>query len=291
MTTLNAPIRNSLKLRKGTPKFHKRGIKDSFSIRSKVKFKVEGNNLYIEKFNKGKQGVALKLRENLRFTGTPKQVTVSTKAGKWFASILVEVESGYNSKQPKDSNPVGIDLGIKTLVTTSDGKSIGKSDKLSKQLEKLAKLQQRMAKQKKGSNRRAKTKQKIQKLYYYVSCQKKALLHSVSDYLTSKYSNICLEDLDVKGMLEKGNKNLSRMIADVGFYELRRQLEYKAFLRGGGVKFVDRYFPSSKMCSSCGTIKEDLKLSDRVYKCSCGLEIDRDLNAAVNILNEGLKVK
>lgn len=288
---LDCAYKNFFKTKKGYPKFHKRGIKDSFSIRSKIKFKVVGNKLFIEKFNKGKNGIPLKLREKLRFTGVPKQVTISTKAGKWFASILVEVEQGYNCKQPKDNTSVGMDLGIKTLVTTSDGQSIGKSNKLSKQLNKLAKLQQRMAKQEKGSNRRAKTKQKIQKLYYYVSCQKKALLHSVSDYLTYEYKTICMEDLDVNGMLEKGNKNLSRMIADVGFYELRRQIEYKSFLRGGSVKFVDRYFPSSKMCSCCGIIKEDLKLSDRKYQCSCGLVIDRDLNAAINILNEGLKSK
>ena len=216
-------------------------------------------------------------------------MTISKTGGKWFASVLVEVESGYNLKQPTKAKYIGVDLGIKTLVTTSEGNILGKSDKLTKQLSKLAKLQQRLAKQKKGSNRRAKTKQKISKLHFYVAQQRKALLHSVSNYLTSKYEIICMEDLNVKGMLENGNKNLSRRVSDVGFYELRRQLEYKSFLRGGNVKFVDRYFPSSKMCSSCGTIKEDLKLSDRTYKCSCGFEIDRDLNAAINILNEGLK--
>lgn len=98
-----------------------------------------------------------------------------------------------------------------------------------------------------------------------------------------------MEDLNVKGMLENGNKNLSRMIYDVGMYELRRQLEYKSFLRGGKLLFVDQYFPSSKMCSVCGNIKEDLKLSDRIYSCDCGSIIDRDLNAARNILTEGLK--
>lgn len=113
------------KTKKGYPKFHKRGVKDSFSVRSKAKFRVDGNNLYIEKFNKGKADVALKLREKVRFAGIPKQITVSTKAGKWFASILVEVEQGYNCKQPKDNTSVGIDLGIKTLVTTSDRQSIG----------------------------------------------------------------------------------------------------------------------------------------------------------------------
>ncbi|AUR93421.1 coil containing protein [Vibrio phage 1.187.O._10N.286.49.F1] len=287
INNLEVGFKKFFKTKVGFPKFHKKGVKDSFSITQAPKFRVEGRNLYIEKFNKGRKGKPITLRENLRFTGKPKQLTISNKAGRWFASILVEVESGYNLKQAEDETSIGIDLGIKTLVTTSDGESIGKSDKLSKQLKKLAKLQQKMAKQKKGSNRRAKTKLKIQKLFYYVSCQKQALLHSVSGYLTSRYKTICMEDLDVKGMLEKGNKSLSRMIADVGMYEFRRQVEYKSFLRGGDVKFVDRYFPSSKMCSCCGNIKEDLKLSDRTYRCDCRLEIDRDLNAAINILNQG----
>lgn len=285
---LEVGFKKFFKTKKGFPKFHKKGVKDSFNITDSAKFSIEGKNLRIEKFNKGRKGKPIKLREDLRFTGKPKQLTISSKAGKWFASVLVEVESGYNLKQAEENTSVGVDLGIKTLVTTSDGESIGRSDKLSKQLKKLAKLQQRMVKQKKGSNRRAKTKLKIKKLFYYVSCQKQALLHSVSDYLTSRYKTICMEDLDIKGMLEKGNKNLSRMIADVGMYEFRRQVEYKSFLRGGNVKFVDKYFPSSKMCSCCSNIKEDLKLSDRTYRCDCGLEIDRDLNAAINILNQGL---
>lgn len=285
---LEVGFKKFFKEKKGFPKFHKKGIKDSFSITQSPKFSVIGRDLRIEKFNKSNKAKAIKLRECLRFEGKPKQITISKKAGKWFASILIEIEGDYNLKQSKENTSIGIDLGVKTLVTTSDGQSIGKSNKLSKQLNKLAKLQQKMARQKKGSSRRAKTKLKIQKLFYYVSCQKQALLHSVSDYLTSTYATICMEDLDVKGMLEKGNSNLSRMIADVGMYEFRRQVEYKSFLRGGCVKFVDKYFPSSKMCSCCGNIKENLKLSDRIYRCDCGLEIDRDLNAAINIHNQGL---
>ena len=277
------------KSKEGFPKFKKKGIKDSFNITQAPKFSVVGRELRIEKFNKGKKLPPISLREKLRFTGKPKQLTISKSGGKWFASVLVEVASGYNLKQPTSNKHIGIDLGIKTLITTSEGVSIGKSNRLSRQLSKLAKLQQRFAKQKKGSNHRAKTKQKISKLHFYVAQQRKALLHSVSNYLTSEYEIICMEDLDVKGMLENGNKNLSRRVSDVGMYELRRQLKYKSFLRGGNVLFVDQYFPSSKMCSVCGNIKQDLKLSDRTYNCDCGSTLDRDLNAAINILTEGLK--
>lgn len=286
---LENAFKGFFKSKKGFPKFKKKGIKDSFNISQAQKFSIIGRNLRIEKFNRGKSLPPISLREKLRFTGKPKQLTISKTGGKWFASVLVEVESGYNLKQPTSNKHVGIDLGIKTLVTTSEGVSIGKSNRLSKQLSKLVKLQQRLANQKKGSNRRAKTKQKISKLHFYVAQQRKSLLHSVSDYLTSKHEIICMEDLDVKGMLENGNKNLSRMVSDVGMYELRRQLEYKSFLRGGKILFVDQYFPSSKMCSVCGNIKQDLKLSDRTYNCGCGYSIDRDLNAARNILTEGLK--
>ena len=286
---LESAFKGFFKLGRGFPKLKKKGVKDSFRISQSPKFSVIGRDLRLEKFNKKKDQLPIKLREKLRFEGKTKQVTVSKSGGKWFASILVEVESGYNRKHPKNNIEVGIDLGIKTLVTTSDGESTGKSNKLSKQLNKLTKLQQKLSRQKKGSNRRAKTKQKIQKLYFYVGQEKQALLHSVSDKLTSIYGTICMEDLDVKSMLEKGNNKLSRMIADVGMYELRRQITYKSFLRGGKVLFVDKYFPSSKKCSSCGNIKNDLKLSDRIYKCDCGLSIDRDLNAARNIFIEGLK--
>lgn len=286
---LDSAFKGFFKSGKGFPKFKKKGVKDSFRISQSSKFSVIGRELRLERFNKGKSLKPILLREKLRFTGKPKQVAIGKTGGKWFASILVEVESGYGMKQPTTNSLIGIDLGIKTLVTTSDGQSIGKSDRLSKQLGKLAKLQQKMAKQKKGSNRRAKNKQKISKLHFYVTQQRKALLHSVSDYLTSQYEIICMEDLNIKDMLENGNKGLSRMISDVGMYELRRQLEYKSFLRGGKVLFVDQYFPSSKMCNVCGNIKEDLKLSDRTYNCDCGSVIDRDLNAARNILTEGLK--
>lgn len=286
---LECGFKGFFKSGKGFPKFKKKGVKDSFKLSQSPKFSLVGRELRLEKFNKSKKSSPIILREKLRFTGKTKQVTISKSGGKWFASVLVEIESGYNLKQPNQGTKVGIDLGIKTLVTTSDNQHIGKSNKLSKKLNKLAKLQVKMSKQKKGSNRRAKTKQKISKLHFYVAQQRKSLLHNISDYLTSNYEVICMEDLDVKSMLENGNKSLSRMISDVGMYELKRQVTYKTFLRGGKVLFIDQYFPSSKMCSSCSKIKEDLKLSDRTYTCSCGFEIDRDLNAALNILTEGLK--
>lgn len=273
----------------GYPRFKKRGIKDSFSIRERFKFKVAGRNLYIEKFNKGKNAKPLKLREKLRFEGIPKQVTVSYRNGKWWASILIEGCPNYKGSFPQ-SGEVGIDLGIKDLATLSDGTTFQKSNKLSKNLTRLQRKQRKLSKKKKGSNRYAKTKLSISKLHLRIKNQREALLHNVSHIITSKYKIICLEDLSISSMTKSNNKSLNRLIMDVGMYELRRQIEYKSFLRGVDIYFVDRYYPSSKLHYECGFKNETLKLGESSWKCEgCGQLVDRDLNASKNILNEGIK--
>lgn len=274
----------------GYPRFKKRGSKDSFSIRDKNKFKVEGSNLYLEKFNKGKNSKPLKLREKLRFEGVPKQVTVSFQNGKWFASILIEGCPNYKGCFPQ-SGEVGIDLGIKYLATLSDGTVFQKSNKLSLNLKKLVKLQRKLSKKKKGSNRYVKAKLSISKLHFRIRKQREALLHNVSHVITSKYRTICLEDLSVSSMTKGKNKSLNRMVLDVGMYELRRQLEYKSFLRCVDIHFVDRYYPSSKIHHECGAKNNNLKLGESSWKCdNCGQQVDRDLNASKNILIEGLRL-
>jgi putative transposase len=273
----------------GYPRFKKRGNKDSFSIREKQKFRVEGRNLYLEKFNKGKNDKPLKLREKLRFEGTPKQVTISFQNGKWWASVLVEGCSNYNGVFPQ-SGEVGVDLGIKDLATLSDGTTFQKSNKLAKNLKRLQRKQRVLSKKKRGSNRYAKAKLSVSKLHFRIKKQREALLHKVSHYLTSNYKTICLEDLSVSSMTKGKNKSLNRMVLDVGMYELRRQLEYKSFLRGVDIYFVDRYYPSSKIHNECGFKNDNLKLGESSWKCdNCGQQVDRDLNASKNILKEGLR--
>ena len=273
----------------GYPKFKNRYSKNSFSIRESKKFKVDGRKLYLEKFNKGRVDKPLKLRETLRFKGTTKQVTISFQNGKWFASVLVEVEN-YKGNL-KQHGSVGIDLGIKDLATLSDGTTFPKSNRLSLSLKKLVKLQRKLSKKRKGSNRYAKAKLSISKLHLRVKDQREALLHNVSSELTSKYKTICLEDLSISSMTKSKNKKLNRRILDVGMYELRRQLEYKSLLRGVDIHFVDRYYPSSKLHYECGYKNEDLKLGESAWKCKgCGRQVDRDLNASKNILKEGLRV-
>lgn len=275
----------------GYPRFKKRGSRDSFSMRDKKKFKVKGRNLYLEKFNKGRKEKPLKLREKLRFEGTPKQVTISYRNGKWWASILVEGCSNYKGNFPQ-SGEVGIDLGIKDLATLSDGTTFQKSNKFSKSLKRLQRKQRVLSRKKKGSNRYAKAKLSISKLHLRIRNQREALLHNVSHIITSKYKTVCLEDLSVSSMTKGKNKSLNRMILDVGMYELRRKLEYKSFLRGVDIYFVDRYYPSSKIHNGCGFKNDSLKLGEAFWKCDgCGQLVDRDLNASINILIEGLKQK
>ena len=288
---LEAGYKRFFKKQGGYPKFKKLNGKNSFSIREKKKFKIEGRKLYLEKFNKGKNQLPLKLREKLRFEGTPKQVTISFQNGKWFASILVEGCSNYSGVF-QQSGKVGIDLGIKNLATLSDGTTFKKSNNLQESL-KLLKCKQRvLSKKKKGSNRYAKAKLSISKLHFRIRRQREALLHKVSHTLTSKYETICLEDLSISSMTKSKNKRLNRMILDVGMYELRRQLEYKSLLRGVDIHIVDRYYPSSKLHNSCGYKNEDLKLGVSSWRCEgCGQQVDRDLNASKNILEEGLRQK
>jgi len=273
---------------KGTskkPKFKKKGrSNESFSIRESEKFQVHERTLRIEKLK-----TPIKLRQTLRLTGTPKQVTISYKAGKWFATILVEI-----TKLPKDIDfttrkpSVGIDMGIKDLAVLSDGITFPSLNALKSKQKKLTKLQRKLAKQQIGSNAYNKTKLKIQKLHFYVVKQREAMLHEISDYVTEHYDLITIEDLNVKGMVK--NRKLSRAISDVGFGKLREYIEYKAHLRGNTVVVADRFFPSSKMCSSCATI-HSMPLHIREMSCGCGLVVDRDLNAAINLDNYGLKYR
>jgi len=264
----------------GYPKFKKKDVKDSFALREAEKFDVENRMLRIEKL-----GSRIELRQRVRFGGKCKQVTISKRAGKYYASILVETdeydpkEGGSGSINRQES--VGIDFGINSLATLSNGESFPANQPLKKELRKLKKEQKKLSRKVVGSNRRARTKLRVQKLHFRVARQRQAILHQLSDYVTKTFDRIVIEDLNVKGMIK--NRKLSRAIADVGFGMLRQMIEYKAKLRNCVVVITNRFFPSSKMCSSCGQIKQDLTLKDRVYNCDCGLTINRDLNAALNL--------
>ena len=262
----------------GFPTFKKKGVGDSFALREKPKFDVDGRELRIEKLK-----TKIKMRQPLRFTGALNQVTVSMRAGKFYASILVETED-YSPHAP-EKEAVGVDFGIKSLAVTSDGAVFPENNALKRNLKALKRRQRRVSRKQKGSNRRARAKLAVAKLHKRISDQRQAVLHELSDRLTRDYKVICLEDLNVKGMVKNGK--LARPISDAGFGTLRRMIEYKAELRGVKVAFIGRFEPSSKTCFECGQIHE-MPLSKRTMECDCGNVIDRDLNAARNILARGL---
>jgi len=259
----------------GYPKFKRKDVKDGFALREAEKFDVENRTLRIEKLK-----TRIEMRQRVRFGGKCKQVTISKRAGKYYASILVETDE-YNPKDVNRQESVGIDFGINSLATLSNGESFPASQPLKKELRKLKKEQKKLSRKVVGSNRRARAKLKVQKTHFRIARQRQAVAHQLSDYVTKTFDRIVIEDLNVKGMIK--NRKLSRAISDVGFGMLRQMIEYKAKLRNCVVVIANRFFPSSKMCSSCGQIKQDLTLKDRVYNCDCGLSIDRDLNAALNL--------
>ena len=255
------------------PKFKKKGVHDSFYI-GNDHIKVEGMRVHIPKLG------WVRMREALRFSGKILSATVSRVADKWFVSLNVELDQP--PKRCESQAVIGVDLGVTKLATLSNGEVFQGPRPLRKMLTKLKRLQRRISGKQKGSNNRNKAQMNVANLHYRISCIRQDKLHKLTSCLTSSFGAIAIEDLNVKGMMS--NHRLARSIADMGFYEFRRQLEYKAQLRGNHVELVNRWFPSSKTCSGCSTVKKDMPLGDRVFKCfDCGLEIDRDLNAAINL--------
>lgn len=205
--------------------------------------------------------------------------TVLEQAGHWYVSIQVEQEQVI----PANNGPVvGIDLGVKALAILSDGTVIPNPRHLRRRLKKLKRFHRVVSRRTKGGKNRHKATRRLAKLYRKVANQRKNTLHQVTTRLAKTKRVIVLEDLNVSGMLK--NHHLAQAIADVGFYEFKQQLLYKAAWYGSRVVLVSRWEPSSKRCSACGNVKDELLLSERTYHCmACGLVIDRDLNAALNL--------
>ncbi|MBD3260715.1 MAG: IS200/IS605 family element transposase accessory protein TnpB, partial [Candidatus Altiarchaeales archaeon] len=217
-------------------------------------------------------------------------MTVSKEADRWFISVQCEQDI-TESKEPE--TVLGVDVGIKELAVCSNGQIFKNPKYLKKSKKKLAHAQKNLARKKfdketkKSSNNRNKAKLKVQKIFRKIRNQRSDTIHKMtSNLVKTKPRYIVLEDLNVSGMMK--NHKLAGAVADASFYEIKRQLQYKTSWYGGKVIEVDRFFPSSKLCSSCGCLKEDLTLQDRIYICDCGLSIDRDLNASINLEHYGL---
>lgn len=212
--------------------------------------------------------------------------TVSEHSGKWFVSVQVKEEI---LEEPHFGGVVGIDLGLNSFTTDSDGNKTDAPKPLKKNLKKLVRLQRRKDHKQKGSKNREKSRQKLAKQHFRIACLRKDFLQKLSTELTRTKSIICVEDLNVQGMMK--NHCLAQSVGDVNWSEFVRQLDYKCIWYGSKLIKIDRFFPSSKKCSSCGNVNQDLQLSGRTCHCNiCNLIIDRDLNAAKNILVEGLRI-
>ena len=206
--------------------------------------------------------------------------TVSECAGRWFVSV--QVEEGQEKRAPTATSAIGVDLGIKVLATLSDGTIFENPRALKHALKKLKRLERQKSRRKKGSKNRAHTRQTIARLHAHIANIRKDTAHKLTTYLCKNHALVAIEDLHVAGMLR--NHCLAQAVSDSNFGEIRRQLEYKSAYYGAHLILVDRFYPSSKTCSSCGYIKPELSLSERTYVCKdCGMVLDRDLNAAINV--------
>ena len=265
----------------GFPQYKKKFKNDSFradngpSKKGEDAVKVIGKYITLPKIGK------IKMAEKLRFSGQVKSTTVSRIADRWFVSISVDTIA---PKIPSNRQEVvGVDLGVKTLATFSTGtiKEIDNPRGIAKKLKHLRRLNKNLSRTKKGSKNRIKAILKLAKQHARISNLRKDVLHKATHYLVNNFKVIGIEDLDVKGMLK--NKKLSRKIADVGFYEFKRQLEYKSKLYDSELIINDRFYPSSKTCNVCKRINTNLHLSTRVWTCQCGAVLHRDNNASLNM--------
>ena len=222
----------------------------------------------------------------MRFSGKILGATVSTTAGHWYMSIHVEVQQ---TTQENTGPILGVDVGIKELAIVSDGRRFENQKPLTAQLKKLQKLQRKASKKQRGSKNRAKANLKVARLHDEIACTREDAHHKLTTAIARTCRVIGLEDLHVKGMMK--NRKLARAMADAGLGQLRIFFEKKMAGVNGQAVFVNRFYPSTKTCSGCGHVKKRMPLKYRTYICmKCGLTIDRDLNAAINLEREARRM-
>ncbi|GAB1386982.1 RNA-guided endonuclease TnpB family protein [Melaminivora sp.] len=259
------------------PQFRKKGVHDRFTL-TNDQFSIDGWRIRIPNLG------WVRMRETLRFAGKIMSATVSRVADRWFVSVAVDTDQDSHLSKAENQGVMGVDLGVSALATLSTGEAIAGPKPHKALLARLQRLSRSLSRKQKGSANCKKAKTKLARLHARIAAIRSDALHQLTTNLTRRFHTIGIENLNVKGMVK--NRHLARSIADMGFFELRRQLEYKAAMRGGQIVVADRFYPSSKTCSDCGHKREELPLAVREWTCPvCGSIHDRDVNAAINLKN------
>lgn len=286
---------NFFKLHKGFPKFKSKKDKQSLlfpleTISKRNTFETKHISLVKSLKNIKFRCSDLYFKRLQAYKDSIRSATLTkTKSGNYFLSILMDIPQHEFAKFKKTNSQIGIDLGVKDFVITSDGEVFGNKHFFKKEEQKLKRLQRQLSKKKKGSNNQNKQRIRLAKVFEHITNKKENYIHSVVNELLTYYDIIYMEDLNVSGMLK--NHSIAKPIQEVGFYRFKSVLQSKALTNDKQVVFIDRFYPSSKTCSCCGYKKKDLRLSDRFWVCpECNTNHDRDLNAARNILIEGQRV-
>src|SRR5215210_1319050 len=252
-----------------------------FTFRISQRLRVQDGRVYVPKVG------WVRIRQSRGVQGTTKSATFKRDAtGHWYVSLTTEFEIP-DLEPPAPVNPVGVDLGLKDLFVLSDGERV-RAPRFARTAERrLGRVQKDLCRKKLGSRRREKAKRRVARVHRKVSNQRSDFLHKLTTDLTREYDCICLEDLNTKGLAKT---KLSRSVLDAAFGEFVRQVEYKATWSFKHSVRVGRFFPSTKLCSECGKVNVNVRLSERTWVCECGTQHDRDLNAARNILAEGMRL-
>lgn len=279
---VEAAYKKMWKDKSGYPKFKKRSSRDSYvAVENRQTFKQSNKKIWLPRIG------WVKCHEDLRFEGKVNNVVVKRIADMYFAVINIEIPDLIPALKPKEGDNqaiVGVDLGIKSMMILSDGTVYENPRALKRNLKCLKRLQRSFSRKVNGSNNKKKAKIKIARKHYRILCIRNNAIHQATTEIVDKYDKIIIESLKPKNMVK--NRKLAQAVNDVSFGEISRQLAYKAKWNNKELIKADQWYASSKLCSCCGNKKEQLKLSERTYKCeNCGLEIDRDLNAAKNLAN------
>ena len=279
---LSVAYKNFFEGRAKKPRFKSKHGKQSVSYPQNVKLE-EGNYLKIPKIGLVKAKITKEINHKLRTVTISKDCT-----NKYYASLLYDNGFDYPALNA-EGKAIGLDVGLTHYLITSDGEKIDNPKWFNKHERNLKVKQQKISRKKKGSNNRAKARLKVAKVHQKIANSREDFLHKLSRKIVDENQIICVENLNIKGMVK--NRKLSKAISSVGWGMFCTMLSYKAQELGKIYQEIDRFFPSSKTCSNCGYKVESLSLDIRSWKCeSCGTTQDRDINAAINIMNEGLRI-